>query len=113
MDVSNDKVSFDFPAAAGYVQAAGDAAALLGTAAGHAQTVAGVDLSGLGAFGSGFASAWASAWEAHGGQLGNAQVLTDAYGQGLTTWATVLGGVDTDAAEQIAGAVPGTDEIQA
>lgn len=112
MTSSNDRVSFDFPAADGYVKAAGEAAALLGTAKGHAQTAAGVDLSGLGSLGAGFASAWAAAWEAHGEQLGNAQVVTDAYGQGITTWGAVLGGVDTESAGRIAGAVPGTDEIQ-
>ncbi|MFE3229834.1 hypothetical protein [Nocardia sp. NPDC059228] len=113
MTNSTDGVSFDYPAAATYVQAAGDAAALLGTAKDHAQTVTGMDLSGLGIFGAGFASAWAAAWEAHGGQLGNAQAVTDAFGQGITTWGNVLAGVDTDSAHQIAGAVPGTNDIQA
>ncbi|MEU6584343.1 hypothetical protein [Nocardia sp. NPDC046763] len=110
---ANDRVVFDYPAAAAYVSAASDAAALLGTAKDHAQTVAGIDLSGLGTLGNGFAAAWSDAWNTHSGHLGTACALTDAYGQGITTWGTVLGGVDSDSADRIAGAVPGTDEIQA
>ncbi|MGV9668388.1 hypothetical protein [Nocardia niigatensis] len=114
MDTNADaKVVFDFPAAAAYTKAADQAAALLGTAKAHAETVAGLDLSGLGTLGSGFAAAWASAWTAHGAKLGTASQVTDGYSQGITTWGNVLSGVDTDNATRIAGAIPGTDEIQA
>ncbi|MGW4125599.1 hypothetical protein [Nocardia sp. NPDC004711] len=113
MTNSSDRVSFDYDAAAAYVKAAGDASALLGTAKDHADTVAGIDLSGLGTLGAAFASAWSSAWNGHADQLKTAAALTSGYGQGITTWGQVLGGVDTESAEKIAGAVPGTDEIQA
>ncbi|AYF78326.1 hypothetical protein D7D52_35910 [Nocardia yunnanensis] len=113
MDNSIDRVEWDTPAAAAYIKAAGQAATLLGTAKDHADTVAGIDLSGLGTLGKGFAAAWAAAWGGHSDQLGTASQLTDGYGQGIDTWGKVLGGVDTDNAATIAGAVPGTDEIQA
>ncbi|MFE3226086.1 hypothetical protein [Nocardia sp. NPDC059228] len=113
MDGNIERVAWDHPAAAGYVRAAGAAAALLGTAKDHAHAVAGMDLSGLGTLGNGFAAAWAAAWSAHGGHLQTASALTSTYGQAIATWGTVLGGVDTESAATIAGAVPGTDEIQA
>lgn len=110
---SPDKVSFDFPAAAAYVKAADAATALLGTAKGHAETVAGTDLSGLGTLGTDFAAAWSSAWTSHRDALKTAGAVTDAYGQGLTTWSNVLAGVEDDNSNRIAGAVPGTDQIKA
>ncbi|MEV6097171.1 hypothetical protein [Nocardia sp. NPDC051981] len=113
MDSNIERVAWDHRAAAAYVRAAGDAAALLSTAKDHAHTVAGMDLSGLGTLGDGFAAAWAAAWTTHGGHLQTASALTGAYGQVVTTWGTVLGGVDTESTARIAGAVPGTDEIQA
>lgn len=113
MDRNAERVAWDHPSAAAYVRAAGDAAALLGTARDHAQTVAGADLSGLGTLGAGFAAAWASAWTTHGGRLRTASALTGAYGQAITSWGNVLGEVDSDSAAEIAGAVAGTDEIQA
>ena len=113
MTNSNDRVSFDYPAAAAYVKAAGDASTLLGTAQADAGTVAGIDLSGLGTLGKGFAAAWNTAWSGHADQLKTASKLTEGYGQGIDTWGKVLGGVDGDSAQKIAGAVPGTDEIQA
>ncbi|WP_433560821.1 hypothetical protein ACQP1O_24525 [Nocardia sp. CA-151230] len=113
MDSNIERVAWDHPAAAAYVSGAGDAAALLGTAKEHAHAVAGIDLSGLGTLGNGFAAAWAAAWSTHGAHLQTASALTGAYGRAITTWGTVLGGVDSESAARIAGAVPGTDEIQA
>ncbi|MEU6585954.1 hypothetical protein [Nocardia sp. NPDC046763] len=113
MDSSIERVAWDRPAAAAYVSAAGDAAALLGTAEDHAHTVAGIDLSGLGTLGNGFAAAWAAAWTTHGAHLRTASALTGAYGRAIAGWGNTLGGVDTESAAGIAGAVPGIDEIQA
>lgn len=113
MNTPNDRVVWDTPAAAAYIAAANDAAALLGTARDHATTIAGIDLSGLGDLGNAFAAAWAAAWTDHGGKLDTAKAVTDGYGQAVTTWGQTLGGVDTESAAQIAGTIAGTDEIQA
>ncbi|WP_067574477.1 hypothetical protein [Nocardia acidivorans] len=110
---TNDRVNFDYTASAAYTTAAAQAAALLGTAKDHADTAAGIDLSGLGTLGNSFAAAWSTAWTTHSSRLGTASALTDAYGQAITTWGKVLNQVDTDSADTIAGTVPGPDEIQA
>lgn len=113
MDYNRDRVVWDYPAAAAYTAAADRAASLLGAARDHAATVAGLDLSGLGLLGAEFAAAWSRAWSDHSGQLGTAAAVTDGYGQAITGWGRLLGAVDTESAEQIAGTIPGTDEIQA
>ncbi|MFE4459265.1 hypothetical protein ACFROC_18075 [Nocardia tengchongensis] len=113
MTDNTEKVVWDHPAAATYVQAARDAAALLDTAKDHATTTAGVDLSGLGVLGGAFAAAWSDAWTVHSDHLGTASALATGYGQAITAWGTTLDGVDAESAQRIAGAVPGTDEIQA
>ncbi|MFJ4657627.1 hypothetical protein ACIP5Y_40730 [Nocardia sp. NPDC088792] len=107
--MTEEFVRFDFDAAAAYTKAANEAAGLLRTAAGQATTVAGIDLSGLGALGREFAAAWNTAWSAHAGTLGTAGALTDGYGQAITTWGRVLGQVDRDGAGQITAAGDGTD----
>ncbi|MFE3194603.1 hypothetical protein ACFXHA_36745 [Nocardia sp. NPDC059240] len=113
MENNRDRVVWDYPAAAAYTTAADRAASLLSTARDHAATVAGLDLSGLGLLGAEFAAAWNQAWGDHSGQLGTAAAVTDGYSQAVTGWGRVLGAVDTESAEQIAGTIPGTDEIRA
>ncbi|MVU76067.1 hypothetical protein GPX89_02270 [Nocardia sp. ET3-3] len=113
MDGKSERVVWDHPGAAAYVRAAGDAAALLDTARGHAEAVAGIDLAGLGTLGEDFAAAWGAAWTTHSGHLATASALTDAYGRAITGWGAVLDATDAESAARIAGIGSGSDDVQA
>ncbi|AYF78042.1 hypothetical protein D7D52_34215 [Nocardia yunnanensis] len=111
MDGDTERVAWDHPSAVAYVNAAQQAAALLDSAQGQAQVLAGIDLSGLGVLGRGFAAAWSQAWAQHVEHLGTASDLTDRYGQSIIRWGNVLGATDAESAARIAGAGDGDGQV--
>ncbi|MFI5721085.1 hypothetical protein [Nocardia sp. NPDC051750] len=95
-------IEHDSEAARGFADAAAAVAALLDTAAGHADTAAGTPLAGLGEFGTDFSAAFAAAVQTQAATIRTAAALFGAYGQTVTDQGAALTATDTDTAAALA-----------
>jgi hypothetical protein len=105
-----EPIEFDQDAAAGFAAATAQAAALLATAAGYADTASAADLGGLGALGAGFATVWKTAAATQAATIRTAVDLYSAYGQTVIDQGAALAATDDTTAAALAAAAEEGDQ---